>query len=167
MFASLALELIFAYSIFPVSLLLSTGDPLAQSKLYVFIAQISLGFTTASFVLIILGILGRRGLIPTHRRLIVRLSWLAIPGILLWAWWAFNLLLIFSEGCDPLSVDKCYLVQAGTYLGYDFFPAIAIPILTLVWLSRIRTLAGISHPALETSVSHPRVTESSRLTRTT
>lgn len=148
--ASLGLELVFAYWLFPVSLLIDTGDPLAQAKLSVFIAQTSLVLTAASLILIVVGLLHRRGLIPTHRRVVVGLSWLAIPGIILSAWWAFNLLLIFSEGCDPLTVWKCYFVQAGTYFDYDFFPAIAIPILTLAWVSRIRTPAESSHPAPET-----------------
>jgi len=156
-FASLALELVFAYWLFPVSLMIDTGDLLAQAKLSVFVAQISLGLTVASLVLIVVGLLRRRGQIPTHRRALVGLSCLAIPGILFWAWWALFALTVYPEGCDPLSVGKCYFVQAGTYFGYCFFPAIAIPIVTLVWVSRIRTPAEISHPAPETGFSHPGV----------
>ena len=142
-----ALELVVAYWLFPVSLLTDTGDLLAQAKLSVFIAQISLGLTVASLVLIVVGLFHRRGQILTHRRTLVGLSCLAIPGILFWAWWTSLVLLAFPEGCDSLTPWKCYFVQAGTYFGYCFFPAIAIPIVTLVWASRIRTPAEISHPA--------------------
>ena len=157
-FASLGLELVFAYWFFPVSLLTDTSDLLAQAKFSVFTAEISVGLTVASIVLMVVGLLHRRGLIPTHSRALVGLSCLAIPGILFWAWWTSLVLLALPEGCDSLTPYKCYFVQAGTYLGYCFFPAIAIPIVTLVCVSRIRTPAESSQPAPETGLSHPRVT---------
>lgn len=157
-FASLVLELIVAYSLFPVSLLTDSGDLLAQAKFSVFTAEISLSLTLASLVLIVVGLLRRRGRIPAHRRALIGLSCLAIPGILFWAWWANFALLVYPEGCDSYALWKCYFVQAGTYLGYSFFPAIAIPIVTLVWAHRIRTAAEISQPALDASLGRPNVT---------
>src|SRR2546428_11177041 len=118
--------------------MIDTGDLLAQAKLSVFVAQISVGLPVASLVLLVVGLLRRRGQIPTHRRALVGLSCFAIPGILFWAWWALDALTVYPEGCDSLSFLKCYFVQAGPYFGYCFFPAIAIPTVTLVWGFRIR-----------------------------
>lgn len=146
-FPSLVLELAVAYwLLLPVLTLSTTVDLLAEGKLYVLMGQISLGLAATSLVLLIIGLLRRRELIPAHRRPIVGLSWLTIPGILFSGWWALDALWTYPEGCDPLTVWKCYFVQAGTYFGYSFFPAIAIPIIALVWASRIRT-PKISRPA--------------------
>ena len=135
--SGLALELAVAF--WPISLIVvSTVDTLTFSELYLVSAETALPLTAVSVVLTALGMLLQGNVAFANRRVLVALSWLGILGTLFSAWWITDIDLWASTDCTPLAPWKCNLVQAHTYFSYYFFPAIAVPIVTLIYVSRIR-----------------------------
>lgn len=137
-FSGLALELVVACWPFPVLLLGVIVNPLAQGKVFLVLAEASLALAPASLGFTVAGLLRKRTMALAYRELLIGLSLLAIVGTLVSSFLIFGIFLAYSTGCDPLTLWKCYFDQGATYLGYYFFPAIAVPILTLVWVSRTR-----------------------------
>lgn len=135
-FSGLALELVVAFWPIPVLLLWPTIDLFTQGKLFLIFAEASLALAPASLGLTVAGLLRKRTMALAYRKVLIRLGLLAVLVTLISSLWIFDVLLAYSTDCEPLAFYKCYFDQGGTYLAYYFFPAIAVPILTLFWISR-------------------------------
>lgn len=137
-FSGLALELVVASWPIPVGLLYPTVDLFTQGKLFLILAEASLVLAPASLGLTVGGLLRKRTTTLTYRKPLIAVGLLAVSLTLVSSLMVFDIVFIYSEGCDPLTAWKCYFVQGGNYLSYYFIPAIAVPILTLFWVSRTR-----------------------------
>lgn len=137
-FSGLTLDLVVAYWAIPVLLLGVILDLFTQGKLFLTLAEASLVLAPVSFGLTVAGLLRKRTMALTYRKLFIGLGLLAASGTLGSSLLIFDISLAYSTGCDPLTLWKCYFDQGAFYLGYFLFPAIAVPILTLFWVSRTR-----------------------------
>lgn len=100
-------------------------------QLYLFIAEASVVLAPAGLVVVVLGALRRGSMQFSTSLVLVVLSAFALFGILVSAWWTLGAASWASMDCGPSTVFKCDMVQAGSYVGLYFFPAIAIPMVTL------------------------------------
>lgn len=140
LFSGLALE--FAVAFWPISLVTLSAfiDYSSYDALYLSFAEVSILVTAASGIVIVTGVLRRGRMTPSNSQVLVVLSVFPFLGTLVSAWWTVGVASWASMDCGPTTPWKCNLVQAGAYLEYYFFPAIAVPIVTLVW--GLGSLAG-------------------------
>ena len=131
LFFGLALEFVLAFGPLVVRFLGAILDYNTIGQLYLFIAEASVVLAPADLVVVVLGALRRGNMRLSTSLVLVVLSVIAFVGTLASAWWTLGAASWASMDCGPSTLFKCDLVQAGSYVSLYFFPAIAIPTVTL------------------------------------
>lgn len=133
LFSGLGLEFVAAFGPLFVLFLATILDYTTIGQLYLFIAEASVVLAAAGLVLVVLGAVRRGSVTHADSLVLVVLSAIAFFGTIVSAWWTLGAASWASMDCGPSTVFKCDMVQAGTYVSFYFFPAIAIPVVTFVF----------------------------------
>ena len=115
-------------------------DSSTFSQFYLYSAEASIFVTAVSLVAAVFGLLRDGTMTIANSVVLIVLSAVAILVTVASAWWIVGMGPWYASECDSLAPWKCNLAQAGTYTGYYFFPAIVVPIVTLVF--GLRNLAN-------------------------
>lgn len=131
LFSGLALEFVVAFG--PLIVLFSGAvlDDSTFGQLYLYIAEASVVLAPAGLLVVVLGALRKGSMRFSTSLALTVLSVIALLGTLASAWWTLGTASWASLDCGPSTLFKCDMVQAGSYVSLYFFPAIAIPTVTL------------------------------------